>query len=123
MKILFEHANYFKFTKDKVYSRKYDDCLIARVCFEKGDNEKYEAIKKELKKIYSKLKPETLVLFPFSHLSNELMPMGLARKTFDDLKDDLEKENVNVVPLPFGTDKGYQLCIKEHKLNNMFRHF
>lgn len=123
MKILFEHANYFKYTKDQEYGIKYDNCLIARVCFEKGDGSKLNLIKGELKKIYLKLKPENLILFPFSHLSNNLLAMDIAKVLFVQLGEDLNSEGVNVISMPFGTNKGYQLCIKEHKLNNMFRHF
>jgi len=97
--------------------------LIARLCFEVGDDSKFDLIKNELESIYRKLKPKTLVLFPFSHLSNELMAMKEAEKAFLGLAEALKEAGVEVIVLPFGTNKGYQLCIKEHKLNNMFRHF
>ena len=123
MKILFEHANYFRFTKSKKLSKKYTNCLVTRICFEKNDAKKMNAITKEIKKIYKHLKPKSLVLFPFSHLSSKILNNKEAQKLYESIIKNLQKKNVNIVSLPFGITKGYEISIKEHKLNNIFRNF
>ena len=121
MKILFEHANYFKYSQNKIFSQEIKDCLIARICFEEGDAINLAAILKEMEKINNLLKPKILVLFPFAHLSNRIMDSPSAKELLERITALLNQRGILTKSLPFGVDKGYELSVKEHKLNNIYR--
>jgi len=118
-KILFEHANEFKYYKKVFHSNTYYNCLITRISFEKGDELKIVKIAKAIKEIFFILKPNIIILFPFSHLSNNLIDKTKSERIFNEVAIILEK--LPILLLPFGIDKGYKIDIKDHKLNNIFR--
>lgn len=118
-KILFEHAQNFDYYEKSLNSPTYDDCLIARISVEKGDESKIGQIAEAITKVFSILKPKTLALFPFAHLSNDLIEANKAEEILNRLI--LHLENVPKVILPFDVSKGYRIDIKSHKLNNIFR--
>lgn len=120
MKILFEHANSFAYNEYGCSStHSYSNCLIARVCFEYDDSGKIGLAVDEISKVFRNLKPDTLIIFPFSHLSNRLMPQENARICYSKLNEKLA--GIRSILLPFGISKGYKIDIKDHRLNNIFR--
>lgn len=118
-KILFEHANEFNYSKESFNSPTYTECLIARISIEKGDEFKVKNISKAILEVYLILKPKLIILFPFAHLSNNLIEIDKAEEIFKQLTENLG--NLPKMPLSFGISKGYSLNIKNHKLNNIFR--
>lgn len=120
MKILFEHANMFSYVVDKTTeSHIYCNCLIARVCFENDDKSRLDEISGVMLEVFNMLKPNSLVLFPFSHLSSRPLKKEKAVVLLLELKNKLSK--VPVIMLPYGISKGYKIDIKSHRLNNIFR--
>ncbi len=121
MKILFEHANTFSST----FQRKgqvFENALVARICIEPGDSEKIHKITEDMLEVFSLIKPRVLIIFPFSHLSRNLMKQEQAKKFLARLTEKLKKK-IAVQTLAFGTSKGYSVDVKEHKLNNIYREY
>ncbi len=117
-KILFEHANSFEYNKeDSIHNHVYNNCLIARICFEEKD--KLENTTKAIQDLFAMLKPDSVVLFPFAHLSSHPLRKEKAGVLFNQLKNRLR--SMPLVALPFGISKGYKIDIKSHRFNNIFR--
>lgn len=135
MKVLFTHTN--KFDCQTLFNRKavklnlpnelnshqIENAIVAFVCLEKGDDEsKLSNFKNECMKILETLGVKNLVLFPFAHLSNNLLKFGLAKNLFDKMTNIMQLiNNINIQTIPYGYDKSFDLSVKGHSYNVMWR--
>ena len=84
-----------------------NNCLLVFVCFEKGDTQKtiLEAVRRieQLnKKRYSK---QSIIIFPFSHLSSKILPPDKARKLAKLMFERVNDKVKNTKELPFNMEK------------------
>lgn len=98
--------------------------VITFLTFEKDDTkEKLGDLISEIKKAHIDFGTSRLVIFPFAHLSNELLECEKASTLFNLLEEALKKENLAYSILPFGTDKEFFLHVFGHPGNVRFRSF
>lgn len=117
MIILFIHASDFGFSiKDKAIQNpeepkiKSIDLKNTLVCFttvEKGDDE--EIVKNGVENIldiYNRVKADSVVIYPYAHLSSNLAKPEIAVKILESLENML-KDKVKVYRAPFGWYKAF----------------
>ncbi|MGC8568780.1 MAG: threonine--tRNA ligase [Nitrososphaeria archaeon] len=133
MKILLLDAESFEFTALEPESSSHDeyergkgesfkDVLVGFVAIEKGDSESvFEDVLSDLKDYVSNLGGRTIILYPYAHLSEELMPPSQAIKIYNGLYDYLRNGGLKVSKAPFGWNKSYSIRIKGHPLAESLR--
>ncbi len=75
----------------------------------------------EIKEVADKLKPRTLVLYPYAHLSNSLAEPSTAVSALNALKAELDPF-YRVYRAPFGWYKSFKISCKGHPLSESSRH-
>ena len=128
MKILLLHVDYIEYeVKQKAIENaeeiekkkdRMDECLVAFLSIEKGDNAK--AGVKEIKDVASTLKVNKIMLYPYAHLSSNLAPPEEAMKVLNEMEELLKKE-YEVKRAPFGWYKAFRLSCKGHPLAELSR--
>ncbi|MDT7861437.1 MAG: threonyl-tRNA synthetase editing domain-containing protein [Saccharolobus sp.] len=131
MIILFIHASDFGFSiKDKAIQNpeepkiKSIDLKNTLVCFttvEKGDDE--EIVKNGVENIldvYNRVKADSVVIYPYAHLSSNLAKPEIAVKILESLENML-KDKVKVYRAPFGWYKAFYLNCYGHPLSELSR--
>ncbi len=103
----------------------FKEPLVVFCTVEKADAKNTADIVKqasdEIKGIADKLKPATLILYPYAHLSNSLAEPGLAVSALEALKDSLGRF-YEVYRAPFGWYKSFKISCKGHPLSESSRH-
>ncbi|MCL4428406.1 MAG: threonine--tRNA ligase [Deltaproteobacteria bacterium] len=103
----------------------FEEPLVVFCTVEKGDAKNTANIVTqafgEIKEIADKLKPRTLVLYPYAHLSNSLADPALAVSALNALKAELE-QFYTVYRAPFGWYKSFKISCKGHPLSESSRH-
>ncbi|WP_338600297.1 threonyl-tRNA synthetase editing domain-containing protein [Sulfolobus tengchongensis] len=131
MIILFIHASDFSFSvKDKAIKEPEEPKLTSielkntLVCFttvEKGDDE--EIVNKSINDIldvYNKVKAESVVIYPYAHLSSNLASPELAVKILEEIEN-LLKDKIKVYRAPFGWYKAFSINCYGHPLSELSR--
>ncbi len=135
MKILAIHADYLKFKPTKKALKNAEEvdekevevkeCLVVMTSVEKKDEahakDVTERLVAEIKDIMRQVKAETIVIYPYAHLSSELGKPDVAVKILDDAKHLLEKEKYKVIRAPFGWYKSFEWRCKGHPLSELSR--
>src|SRR3989344_39422 len=135
MKILAIHADYLKFKPTKKALKNAEEvdekevevkeCLVLMTSVEKKDEahekEITERLVAEAKDIAEQVKAQTLVIYPYAHLSSELANPTIAVHILDDAKKLLEKEKYKVIRAPFGWHKSFEWRCKGHPLSELSR--
>ena len=136
MRILFEHVNsfYYEITSSKKI-KKYDlslksigknyhmeNCIVARVTYENSDDAKIiDDIVDIFREINKIIGCDNLVLFPYAHLSNNLLSLDKVVEINQNIAQILPEvfDNVHVVPIIY--DKKYVCDVKGHSFNAIYR--
>ncbi|MEM0097946.1 MAG: threonine--tRNA ligase [Conexivisphaerales archaeon] len=105
-----------------VKSKTYSNALVIFVTVEKGDSESlfeqaYEEISKQLKQIGER----TVVIYPYSHLSENLAGPNESYKLFDGFFKFLVNYGLKADRAPFGWNKAFNLSLKGHPLAESLR--
>ena len=136
MKILTLHSDFIEFEakkkaiKDpeplKNKSEKIDESLVVFMSVEKKDEENPENTAKQciknIKDIASQVKTETIVLYPYVHLTNSPSKPETALKVLDLVEKEL-KQSLKVHRSPFGWYKSFNIKVKGHPLSELSREF
>ncbi|HII16905.1 TPA: threonine--tRNA ligase [Candidatus Woesearchaeota archaeon] len=136
MKILSLHADFitFKATKKAIKSakevdtaeKKVDECLVILSAVEKRDEQNPEAVAsqyvKEIMAIASQVKADSIVLYPYVHLTSEPSDPATAEKVLDLAEEALSQE-FTVTRSPFGWYKSFTVACKGHPLAELSREF
>jgi threonyl-tRNA synthetase len=134
MRVLLIHSDYIEFeAKQKAIKTAQDlvektgGAKNALVCFmagEKADEANPESVVKQLVKeitdLYGKVKAESIVLYPYAHLSSDLSKPQTAQNMLD-MACELLRGDYNVVRAPFGWYKGFTVKCKGHPLSELSR--
>ncbi len=135
MKILAIHADYLKFKPMKKALKNAEEvedketevkeCLVVMTSVEKKDEnhakEVSERLVAEAEDIAKQVKAQTIVIYPYAHLSSELGNPTIAVKILDDAKTLLEKKKYKVIRAPFGWYKSFEWRCKGHPLSELSR--
>ncbi len=78
----------------------------------------------EIDKLFNELKPPTIIIYPYAHLSNDLGRPSDAIKILDGLKNKLQNAlpHVRIERAPFGWYKSFSIACKGHPLSESSRH-
>ncbi len=134
MRILLIHSDFLEFEARKKALKSAPDIAEktgraenALVCFmagEKGDDKDPDSVVEqvvgEILDMYGKVKAESIVLYPYAHLSSSLSSPQLAEKMLDDVFSRL-KDDYKVVKAPFGWYKAFTVKCKGHPLSELSR--
>lgn len=135
MKALLLHCDSFEFTPiekeipeadpaEKGKSYEFRDILVAFVSLESGDSsDMFRDVVNEILNVLSQVGANSLLLYPYAHLSNELAPPSTAKRLFSELVEEFQRANVRVFKAPFGWTKSFSLKLKGHALAEQFKSF
>ena len=134
MKILTLHCDYIKFQplkkalksapeiKDKE-GHEIKECLVVLTAVEKGDTDKeLSEMLEAVKKTAGEVKTNSIVLYPYAHLSSNLSAPQLALEILQKAEASLTKE-FKVTRAPFGYYKSFELKCKGHPLSELSKSF
>jgi threonyl-tRNA synthetase len=109
-------------------SNTFDDPLVVFSTIESSDASKPDEIINlaliEIEKLFNELKPPTIIIYPYAHLSNDLGRPSDAIKILDGLKNKLQNAlpYVQIERAPFGWYKSFSIACKGHPLSESSRH-
>ncbi len=128
MRVLFIHADYIEYearekalkNAEEIEKRKErcDECLVAFISVEEGDDGIAPRASKEIEEIAEKLNVERIVLYPYAHLSPKLASPDVAMKVLLNLESILG-EKYEVCRAPFGWYKSFVISCKGHPLSEL----
>jgi threonyl-tRNA synthetase len=137
MKILTIHADFIEFEpKKKAFKgaeegidkerTRVEECLVVFTAFEKTDEENTQGVKhrylQEIKNIAQQVNAQSIVLYPYAHLSSNLGNPKLAEQFMKDAEKTLA-EKYKVTRSPFGWYKSFNISCKGHPLSELSREF
>jgi len=120
-KIVSPALKYYEEVDDKRKSGEFENVLVIFTTVESNDNEKVvdKAIE-EVKQVVKQVKPSTILIYPYAHLSSDLAPPA---KALDLLKIFENKTsnayNVKVFRAPFGWYKEFMIECYGHPLSEL----
>ena len=127
MRILLLHSNYIEFQAIKkeidiaeetdTDIKRYEDVVVLFTCLESQDDE--TTIKNSISEIKSSLDNlncNRVVVYPYSHLSNNLANASKAISLLNHFKNSLSTEGNDVQSSPFGWNKSFTIGVKGHPL-------
>ena len=76
---------------------------------------------KDIKQYMRRVKNNTLLIYPYSHLSSNLASPQQALEIMKMMKEETMKEDIEVKRAPFGWTKSYSVKVKAHPLAESFR--
>ncbi|MEM0016499.1 MAG: threonyl-tRNA synthetase editing domain-containing protein [Saccharolobus sp.] len=130
MIILFIHASDFSFSvkekaiqnpeEPKLKSIELKNALVCFVTVEKGDDDE-EIINKAVSNIldvYDKVKADSIVIYPYAHLSPNLARPEIAIKVLETIENSLKAK---VYRAPFGWYKAFSISCFGHPLSELSR--
>jgi threonyl-tRNA synthetase len=134
MRVLLIHSDFLEFEAKQKALKSVPDLAEktgraenALVCFmagEKGDEANPESVVKQvvadIEDLYGKVKAESIVLYPYAHLSSNLSKPDVAKNMLD-MSYELLKDRYKVVKAPFGWYKGFTIKCKGHPLSELSR--
>ena len=134
MKVLLLHADYIEWKPVKPALRsakpastdwvRVEEPLVVMVAVEEGDGEeKLEAVVKDVKEQYERVKPRRIVVYPWVHLTQKPSKPGVAEKLTEKLVEMLRNEGFEVKMAPFGWYKAFKISVKGHPLAELSRSF
>lgn len=134
MRVLFLHCNSIKFKPTKRALKEAEEiskkevevknCLVCFTAVEKSDEAKPSEIVKEFVKnvrdVASQVKTNTIVLYPYAHLSSQLASPTIALNILKEIRKEISK-NFYLVSAPFGWYKSFSIDVKGHPLSELSR--
>lgn len=136
MRMLFLHCDNFyysvlsptKFAEpldEKCRDCSFKDALVVFVTIEKVDARSIDEVTTlactEIVNMLKYIGKKDVVLFPFSHLSNDLADPNTASKVLDEIKLRIKKIGISAFKAPFGWEKLFSLTCKGHPLAQALR--
>ncbi len=133
MRLLLIHAKKFSYSitekaidnpeelDEKNRARDFENTLVVFTSVEKGDDENVVSrTAEEIIEIAKKIKPFSIVIYPYAHLSAELADPLTARKILAQLYEKLsEKAEIQVYKAPFGWYKAFTIECYGHPLSEL----
>ena len=135
MRVLQLHAEFFEYepiaieiedkyadqdvSRDKV---RLQDLVVTLMAIEEGDDlaiVKFAA--QDIKQYMRRIKNNTLLIYPYSHLSSNLASPLQALEIMKMMKEETMREDIEVRRAPFGWTKSYSVKVKAHPLAESFR--
>ncbi len=135
MKIITLHCDYIKFkplkkavkdaeelkSKDEI---KVEECLVVLTAVEKGDtHETISQLVDAVEKTAKEVKTNSIVLYPYAHLSSNLSSPQLALEILREAEAQLKKKFKNTIRAPFGYYKALEFKVKGHPLSELSKEF
>ena len=103
------------------------DVLVCFICFEKKDEQRVDGIIEEfvenMKLDVSRIGCDSILLYPYAHLSKSLGSARIAKIFLGCLKDRLVEEGIEASKSPFGWYKAFNLSCIGHPLAEAYREF
>ncbi len=132
MIILLIHSKEFSFEtrepaikspeEPKLSSFKGENVLVVFTSVEAGDDEKVlERAVKEVNDVKEKVKAESVVIYPYAHLSDNLAKPSDAVRILDQFTQRLSDLGIEVVRAPFGWYKSFTISCYGHPLSELSR--
>ena len=136
MRTLMIHSDYLRYktrskTKiaedidDEKRAGDVDNALVAFIAVEKEDEENPEIIvqkaTKEILNVQNKVNADNIVIYPYAHLSSSLSNADVAKKILKEIEESLTENNEEVMRVPFGWYKSFELACKGHPLSELSR--
>jgi threonyl-tRNA synthetase len=136
MRLLLIHVDHIEFKakqKTKVAEQvgqemlagRAEEALAAFVAVEKADEGNAEEVVRraadEIERVYSQVKAQRVVLYPYAHLSSSLAAPGFAVEALKSLEEALKARGYEVIRAPFGWYKAFELRCKGHPLSELSR--
>ncbi len=137
MKILFNHADSFEFEATRKalgsakklaapeQSGKAENTLVAFMAVEKADEgaekEVAEKAARETEDVLKRVKADSVVVYPYAHLSSSLSTPGAAEKVLELVSGRLEKKGLRTLKAPFGWYKSFSISCKGHPMAELSR--
>lgn len=136
MRILLIHSDYIKYqTKSKTKiaeeiednkkEEQFENSLVVFTAVEKEDEKNPDAVVdnvvNEIKDIFSKVKAENIVIYPYAHLSSSLSSPDAAKKILKAMQLRLNEDSLKVERVPFGWYKSFEISCKGHPLSELSR--
>jgi|YelNatPaOPRAMG01_1025707.scaffolds.fasta_scaffold18356_1 threonyl-tRNA synthetase len=137
MQLLILHCDYFKYEVvektsisedipvDKRMGKVNESVLVVFVCSERDDEKKPEIIVEkavnEIEDIVRRVKPRSIVLHSFAHLSSSLANPRFAKEIYDRLYSILYLKGYQVFKTPFGWRDSFELKVKSHPVSKVSR--
>ncbi|MGI0141793.1 MAG: threonine--tRNA ligase [Candidatus Micrarchaeales archaeon] len=134
MRILQEHVEFIEYEpiKREIASaeeaekkkERYEDIVVLFTTVETGDNiaTAKQAID-DVKKFLKNLGKNTILIYPYAHLSSNLAKPNDAIKVLNAMASDAKELGITVYKSPFGWNKQYSLKIKAHPLAEQSRSY
>ncbi|MDE1870008.1 MAG: threonine--tRNA ligase [Candidatus Micrarchaeota archaeon] len=134
MKILQQHVEFIEYEPIKKEialaedaekkKERYEDIVVLFTTVEKGDDEKIaQQAVTELKKFLTNLGKNTILIYPFAHLSSNLAKPDIAISVLRAFEADAKNLGIVVHKSPFGWTKQYSLKVKAHPLAEQSRSY
>ncbi len=136
MKALFIHSDFIEYevkkrTKvaedisDSQKQARYEEVLVAFVSFEERDegkeSESAKALAANVTEIAGKVEAQTILLYPYAHLSSSLAKASTCTKILHSAEDILRQQGSEVHTSPFGWYKSFNISCKGHPLSELSR--
>ena len=137
MKILSLHCDYIRFKpvkkaikqpqelgKEEEKQKEVKECLVIFTAVEKADENNSKILEQytdNIKDIAKQVKAESIVLYPYAHLSSSLSSPDFALKILEQAETKLKSEKFKVSRAPFGYYKEFELKCKGHPLAELSR--
>ena len=103
---------------------RFENCVVILTSIEKGDDESLiEDFIKEPLEYLKKIQCNSVLIYPYAHLSNNLWSARIAKEFLEMLKQELVKEGLEVEKSPFGWYKRFTIQCKGHPIAESFREY
>jgi len=136
MRILLIHSDYLKYkTKSKTRIAEkieddkkeglYENALVVFTAVEKEDEADMDTVVEnavnEIEDVFGKVGAKLVAIYPYAHLSSSLSSPDAAKKILTSMETKLDENGVNVVRVPFGWYKSFEVSCKGHPLSELSR--
>ena len=135
MKILLLHTDFVEWEPKKQAIKaaeeaekkkvRVDEALVVLSAVEKADEADPAAVAakaaEEIEKVFSEVKADNVVLYPYAHLSSELSSPASALEVLKGIEEVLKGKKIKVQRAPFGWYKAFDLKCKGHPLSELSR--
>ncbi len=102
-----------------------EEALVALSAVEKADEADVAAVSEkaaeEIMKVFNEVKAESVVLYPYAHLSPSLSNPNAALDILKNIEGVLKSKRIKVVRAPFGWYKAFDIKCKGHPLSELSR--
>ncbi len=137
MRILEIHCNNFSYKPRKKAIRdapdlseeqkkrvSLDNTLAVMMSFEKGDDKSIiPQLLEQVKKNFEEVKANSIILYPYAHLSSNLLEPSASQKLLKEAFNVFKKNFKEVHAAPFGWYKEFSLSCKGHPLSELSKTF